>query len=108
MALEQHQVILDLVAAGESLETIASRLGRSIETVRRVVEKRQANPVDSVQAEQNSDLIAGIDLDEVVDFLSSIPEEGLKEVGALATLQRQAWRLKSQLLARLAENGRRG
>ena len=97
MTLEQHQLILDLAAGGESLEAIASRLGRSIGAIRKVAGERP--PAQPEETEFQLDL----DLDDVVDFLSGLPEEGLKEVCQLASLQRRSWQLKNQLLARLQQ-----
>jgi hypothetical protein len=102
MTLEQHQLILDLVARGESPEAIASRLGRSIQAIRRVAgaQVRATATKPSIE-DSRMEIELDIELDEVVDFLSNLPEEGLQEVCALANLQRQTWQLKNQLLARL-------
>lgn len=102
MTLKQHQQILELVAAGETLEVIANRLGRSLEAVRRAAAEGRT-PQKHIQEPEEIEVKAEIELDEVVDFLSSLPDDGLREVCELASLERKSRRLKQQLLTRLNE-----
>lgn len=99
MTLEQHQQIVDLVAAGETLEAIAKRLGRSLNAVRNAFESRPAQK-QQVQTGVVEEVTLD-DLDEVVGFLSRLPDESLREVCELASLERQIRLLKDQILTRL-------
>ncbi|MBT9585513.1 hypothetical protein IV102_19380 [bacterium] len=94
---EVRAQIQELHAQGVSVETIAERTLRSVATVRKIV--NEDSSIDSTETPNNQDQ----DLDEVIDFLSSLPEEAIEEILQLARLQRERRQLRSSLEIRLRD-----
>jgi hypothetical protein len=88
---ELRQQILQLAADGLPPDDIAVQVGRSPAAVRKVL---AADEVAEGQA---------LELDQVIEFLASLPDEGLDEVAQLARLQRQRDQLRSSLEIRLQD-----
>lgn len=89
---ELRQQILQLAAEGLRPEEIAIQVGRSPAAVRKVL------AADETLEEQITP-----ELDQVIEFLASLPDEGLDEVAQLARLQRQRNQLRSSLETRLQD-----
>lgn len=89
---EVRSQILEMHAEGLSVEVIAERVSRSAAAVRKVV----GGDV-SVESWDEPDL------DDVIDFLSNLPEEAIEEVLQLARLQREKRQLRSSLETRLRD-----
>ena len=89
--------IQELHAQGVSVETIAERTLRSVATIRKVVNGESSNDLTETPTNQDHDL------DEVIDFLSSLPEEAIEEILQLARLQRERRHLRSSLEIRLRD-----
>ena len=88
---ELRNQILEMSAGGMSIEDIALRVSRSPAAVRKVLASEEL-PGES-----------SLDLDGVIDFLSSLPEEAIQEVMQLARLQRERVQLRSSLEIRLKD-----
>lgn len=88
---ELRNQILELSSSGVSPEDIATRIGRSPAAVRKVLSVEET-PADHLP-----------ELDQVIDFLSSLPEEAIEEVMQLARLQRERSQLRSSLEIRLKD-----
>ena len=73
---------------------IARRLGRSVESIRKVLEGSS----ESVQVAEADPW----DLDEMIDYLADLPEEAMHEVLELSRLQRRSNELRQSLSERLA------
>jgi hypothetical protein len=89
---EVRTQILEMHAQGLSVETIAERTLRSVATIRKLVSE-----------ETSVDPPSDYDLDEVIDFLSGLPEEAIAEITQLARLQRERHQLRSSLEIRLRD-----
>jgi len=87
---ELRNQILEMSSTGMAPEDIAMRVGRSPAAVRKVL---------------STDEPAGetLELDHVIDFLASLPEEAIDEVLQLARLQRERSQLRSSLEIRLKD-----
>ncbi|MBX3172184.1 MAG: hypothetical protein KF760_32565 [Candidatus Eremiobacteraeota bacterium] len=88
---ELRNQILEMSSTGISPEDIAMRVGRSPAAVRKVLSTEEA-PGENL-----------LELDQVIDFLSSLPEEAIEEVLQLARLQRERTQLRSSLEIRLKD-----
>ena len=88
---ELRNQILEMNASGMASEEIALRVSRSPAAVRKVLASEEL-PGES-----------SLDLDGVIDFLSSLPEEAIVEVMQLARLQRERVQLRSSLEIRLKD-----
>lgn len=88
---ELRNQILEMSSSGLSPDDIATRVGRSPAAVRKVL---------SVEESPSENLT---DLDQVIDFLSSLPEEAIEEVMQLARLQRERAQLRNSLEIRLKD-----
>lgn len=88
---ELRNQILEMSSSGIPADDIAARVGRSPAAVRKVLS------VDEHQGENF------LELDQVIDFLSSLPEEAIDEVLQLARLQRERSQLRSSLEIRLKD-----
>lgn len=88
---ELRNQILEMSTSGVSPEDIALRIGRSPAAVRKVLSAEES-PGESLP-----------ELDQVIDFLSSLPEEAIEEVLQLARLQRERTQLRSSLEIRLKD-----
>ncbi len=88
---ELRKEILEMSSNGVLPEDIAARVGRSPAAVRKVL---------SAEEPAGENLL---ELDQVIDFLSSLPEEAIDEVLQLARLQRERTQLRSSLEVRLKD-----
>ena len=88
---ELRNQILEMSANGMAQEEIALRVGRSPAAVRKVLASEEV-PGENL-----------LELDGVIDFLSSLPEEAIQEVMQLARLQRERSQLRSSLEIRLKD-----
>lgn len=88
---ELRNQILEMSSNGIPPEDIAMRIGRSPAAVRKVL---------SVEEVPGENLL---ELDHVIDFLASLPEEAIEEVLQLARLQRERSQLRSSLELRLKD-----
>jgi len=88
---ELRNQIQEMSVNGIAIEDIALRVGRSPAAVRKVLAS------DEMPGENP------LDLDGVIDFLSSLPEEAIQEVMQLARLQRERVQLRSSLEIRLKD-----
>ena len=88
---ELRNQILEMNGCGIAIEDIALRVGRSPTAVRKVLASEELPGDDSM------------DLDGVIDFLASLPEEAIQEVMQLARLQRERTQLRSSLEIRLKD-----
>jgi hypothetical protein len=86
--------VLELNAQSLTAEEIALRIGRSPAAVSNVLSAQNSTP-------QVANLI---ELDEVIQFLSELPEEALQEVIQLARIQQKQTRLRQSLEARLRKS----
>lgn len=93
---EVRSQILELHSQGMPPELIAERTTRSLATVKKVVACE--NSVENWDEP---------DLDEVIEFLSTLPEEALDEVLQLSRLHRERRSLRNSLETRLKELKRR-
>lgn len=91
LSSEHRAYILEAHANHESIEVIAERLGRSVDSIRRVVEEHQ-EPQEKAEFWE---------LDDVLYFLAELPEEAMDEVLQLSRLQRQTNQLRHSLTQRL-------
>ena len=98
LSTEHRAYVLEAHAKHESIEIIAERLGRSVESIRKVVQERPESPPAS-QPEQWH-------LDDILNFLADLPEEAMDEVLQLSRLQRQENQLRQSLTDRLARSSR--
>lgn len=87
---ELRNQILEMSSTGMAPEDIAMRVGRSPAAVRKVLSTDE--PVGE-----------NLELDHVIDFLASLPEEAIDEVLQLARLQRERSQLRSSLEIRLKD-----
>ena len=94
LSSEHRAYVLDAHARQESVEVIARRLGRSVESIRKVLEGSS----ESVQVAEADPW----DLDEMIDYLADLPEEAMHEVLELSRLQRRSNELRQSLSERLA------
>ena len=88
---ELRNQIQEMSANGMTVEDIALRISRSPAAVRKVLASEEM-PGDN-----------SMDLDGVIDFLSSLPEEAIQEVMQLARLQRERAQLRTSLEIRLKD-----
>lgn len=88
---ELRNQIMEMSSSGIPPDDIATRIGRSPAAVRKVLSVEES-PGDNL-----------MDLDQVIDFLSSLPEEAVGEVLQLARLQRERSQLRSSLEIRLKD-----
>ncbi len=94
LSSEHRAYVLEAHANHESIEVIAERLGRSIESIRKVVEVPQEPALETAHP-------APWELDDILDFLAELPEEAMDEVLQLSRLQRQTNHLRQSLSSRL-------
>ena len=88
---ELRNQILEMSSNGMTPEDIAMRVGRSPAAVRKVLSTEES-PGENL-----------LELDHVIDFLASLPEEAIEEVLQLARLQRERSQLRSSLEIRLKD-----
>lgn len=91
LSAEHRAYILEAHANHESIEVIAERLGRSLESIRKVV---------GLPPEAEPEVLPW-ELDDVLDFLAGLPEEAMDEILQLSRLERQANHLRQSLSQRL-------
>ena len=89
--------MLEAHANQESIEIIAERLGRSTESIRKVVEEQQLPVSEGARTML-------WELDDILDFLAELPEEAMDELAQLSRLQRQTNHLRQSLSSRLQRN----
>ena len=94
LSSEHRAYILEAHANHDSVEIIAERLGRSVESIRKVVEEN-LEPTPTADAWE---------LDEVLHFLADLPEEAMDETLQLSRLQRQSNQLRESLAQRLTKS----
>lgn len=91
LSSEHRDMIIDAHVSGEPVEAIAVRMGRTTDTVAKVIQE---------QCEQEIDLSR--ELDRAICFLASLPEVAVMEVVELSNFQRRSSELKRSLIDRLA------
>lgn len=94
LSSEHRAYILEAHANHDSIEIIAERLGRSVESIRKVVDEYQ----------EPRPLPETWELDEVLHFLADLPEEAMGEILQLSRLQRQSNQLRESLALRMAKS----
>ena len=98
---EVRSQILEFHSQGLPLESIAEKTQRSVATIRKIVgEGDDEGQDDSSQEPLRLDVL---DLDDVIEFLSDLPEEAMDEILQLARLQRERRHLRSSLEIRLRD-----
>ena len=94
LSSEHRAYILEAHSNHESVEIIAERLGRSVDSIRKVVDEHQ----------EPTSAGAVWELDEVLHFLADLPEAAMDEILQLSRLQRQSNQLRESLAQRLAKS----